>query len=58
MEASKGVDQTDKSKQSNYYEEKNIKPMLQHYLKKIIVDKPSDPLTYLKNAIETDPYKA
>lgn len=40
----------------SYAETKQIKPMLQEYLKRIIIEKPVDPLKFLLKTIEDDPY--
>jgi hypothetical protein len=41
----------------NYAESNHIKEMLQEYLRRIIVDKPKDPLNYLLATIKEKPYK-
>lgn len=40
----------------DYAEKNNIKELLQEYLKRIIVDKPNDPLRYLLTTIKENPY--
>jgi NAD(P)H-dependent flavin oxidoreductase YrpB (nitropropane dioxygenase family) len=41
----------------NYAESKQVKPMLQEYLKRLIVEKPADPIKFLIKTIDEYPYE-
>lgn len=51
------LDQEIIDKICNYSETKQIKPMLQEYIKRLIVEKPSDPIKFLIQTIEENPYE-
>jgi hypothetical protein len=40
----------------DYAEKKQIKSLLQEYLKRVILEKPDQPVTWLKNSITENPY--
>jgi hypothetical protein len=40
----------------NYAEKKRIKDLLHEYLRRLIVEKPSDPLNFLIKTIQEDPF--
>jgi hypothetical protein len=39
----------------DYAERKQIKALLQEYLKRIILEKPNDPISFLEKTIKNDP---
>ncbi len=41
----------------DYAEEKQLKSLMKEYCKRLIVDKPKDPISYLIESIEKRPYK-
>lgn len=40
----------------DYAEKKQIKSLLQEYLKRVILEKPDQPVTWLMNSITENPY--
>jgi hypothetical protein len=40
----------------DYAERVNVKDILKEYIKRLILDKPSDPIKYLIKSIEENPY--